>query len=78
MDSKPFFSIVMPSYGVENYIENSVNSVLCQTFKDFEIIIVDDCSPDKTGEIADKLKMTDDRISVIHLEKNGGLSNARN
>ena len=78
MKNKLFFSIVMPAYGVENYIENSVKSILNQTVEDFEIIIVDDCSPDKTGELADKLALLDNRISVIHLEKNGGVSNARN
>lgn len=78
MAKRPFFSVVMPVYGVEHYLEASVNSVLAQTYQDFEIILVDDCSPDRSGEICDELKEKDTRISVIHLPQNGGLSNARN
>ncbi len=78
MTNKPFFSVVMPVYGVADYLETSVNSVLTQTCQDFEIILVDDCSPDRSGEICDALQQQDERISVIHLPKNGGLSNARN
>lgn len=76
--NKPFFSVVMPAYGVEKYLEKAVKSIQDQTFTDWELIIVEDGSPDKTGELAEKLKETDDRIQVLHHEKNRGLSPARN
>ena len=78
MNKAPFFSVIMPVYNVENCLEAAVNSVLSQSFSNFELILVDDCSPDKSGEICDKLKEKDDRIKVIHKPKNEGLSYARN
>lgn len=78
MNNAPFFSVVMPVYNVEKCLETAANSVLLQSFSDFELILVDDCSPDKSGEICDKLKEKDERIKVIHKEKNGGLGYARN
>lgn len=79
-DSKkvPFVSIIMPVYKVENFLESAVNSVLSQTFGDFELLLVDDCSPDKSGELCDILAKKDSRIKVIHLNPNGGVSKARN
>ena len=74
----PFISIIMPVYNVEKYIEKSVESVLSQTFTDFELLLVDDCSPDNSGKICDDFAKRDSRVRVIHLEKNGGVSNARN
>lgn len=74
----PFISIVMPVYNVEKYIEKSIESVLAQTFTDFELLLVDDCSPDKSGKICDIFAKMDKRIKVVHLEKNGGVANARN
>ncbi len=71
------FSIIVPVYNVEKYIEQCVNSVLEQTYSDFELILVDDGSPDNSSEICDRLSEGDCRISVIHKE-NGGLSDARN
>ena len=55
MESKPFISVVMPVYNVEKYLEKAVLSVMKQTMKDFEIILVDDCSPDKCPEICNRL-----------------------
>ena len=75
---KPFFSIVMPIYGVEKYLADGIDSVLNQNFKDYEIILVDDCSPDNSGAICDEYAKKDSRIRVLHLPENGGLSNARN
>ncbi len=73
----PFFSIVIPIYKVEKYLKECVDSVLNQTFKDIEIILVDDGSPDECPVICDDYEKKDSRIRVIH-KKNGGLSSARN
>lgn len=70
-------SIIVPIYNVEKYLEKSVNSILNQTYKNLEIILVDDGATDNSGKIADELAKTDSRIKVIHKE-NGGLSSARN
>lgn len=72
-----FVSFVIPVYKVEEYISNCVQSLIRQTFKDFEIILVDDGSPDNCPRICDELASHDSRIKVIHKE-NGGLSDARN
>ena len=70
-------SIIVPVYNVEKYIDKCINSILNQTFKDFELILVDDGSTDSSGDICDKYREIDDRVIVIHKE-NGGLSSARN
>lgn len=70
-------SIVIPVYKVENTLERCVNSILCQDYADYEIILVDDGSPDRSGDICDGFAERYDNISVIHKE-NGGLSDARN
>lgn len=74
---KPLISIVVPIYKVEKYLEHCVKSILNQTVKDIEVILVDDGSPDNCGAICDELAKTDSRIKVIH-KPNGGLSDARN
>lgn len=73
----PMVSFVMPIYGVEDYLNECVDSVLNQTFGDFELILVDDGSPDKCGEICDEYAKNDKRVKVIHKE-NEGVSEARN
>lgn len=73
----PKLSIIVPVYKVENFLGKCVDSILNQTFKDFELILVDDGSPDKCGEMCDKYSKDDERVRVIHKE-NGGLSDARN
>lgn len=70
-------SIIVPVYNVERYIEKCVNSIMNQTFKEFELILVDDGSTDSCGVICDKYANLDPRVKVIH-KKNGGLSSARN
>lgn len=78
MAKNPFFTVVMPAYGVEKYLDKAVKSIERQTYKDWELIIVDDRSADRTGEIADELQTTDSRIRVIHHAVNKGVSEARN
>ncbi len=73
----PQISIIVPIYKVENYLHRCVDSILAQTFTDFELILVDDGSPDNCGKICDDYAKKDNRIKVIHKE-NGGLSSARN
>lgn len=75
---KPYFSIVMPAYGVEKYIEKAIKSIQKQTYTDWELIVVDDCTPDKSAKLAQRFAEKDERIRVIHHEKNQGLSLARN
>lgn len=70
-------SIIVPIYKVEPYIRQCINSILNQTYKNLEIILVDDGSPDDCGMICDEYAQKDTRIKVIHKE-NGGLSSARN
>ena len=72
-----FTSIIIPVYKVEKYLETCVESVLKQTQQDFEIILVDDGSPDRCPQICDDLLKRDERIHVLH-KQNGGLSSARN
>ena len=70
-------SIIVPVYNVETYLSYCVDSLRQQTYKNIEIILVDDGSTDSSGEICDQYAREDDRIKVLHIE-NGGLSNARN
>ena len=70
-------SVIMPVYNVERYIRESLNSVINQTYKNLEIILVDDGSKDLSGNICDEYSKKDKRVKVIHKE-NGGLSSARN
>ena len=70
-------SIIVPVYQVEKYIRQCVDSILAQTFTEFELILVDDGSKDRSGEICDEYAGMDERVKVIHKE-NGGLSDARN
>ena len=73
----PRLSIIVPVYKVEKYIHKCVDSILNQTFTDYELILVDDGSPDNCGKICDEYAKKDSRVKVIH-KKNGGQSSARN
>lgn len=76
-DKAPLISIIVPVYKVEKYIHRCIKSILFQTFSNFELILIDDGSPDKSGIICDEYAKKDKRIKVFH-QKNGGVSNARN
>ena len=73
----PEISVIVPVYKVEKYIKKCVDSILAQSFTDFELWLVDDGSPDNCGTICDEYAKKDERVKVIH-KKNGGLSDARN
>lgn len=73
----PELSIIVPVYKVENYLPRCVDSILAQTFTDLELILIDDGSPDRCGEICDEYAAKDCRIKVIH-QQNQGVSAARN
>lgn len=73
----PVISVIVPVYNVEPYLRRCVDSILMQTFTDFELILVDDGSPDNCPNICDEYAEKDSRIVVIH-QKNGGISSARN
>lgn len=70
-------SVIVPIYNVESYLKKCIDSIIKQTYKNLEIILVDDGSPDKCGIMCDEYASMDERIKVIHKE-NGGLSDARN
>lgn len=73
----PEISVVVPIYNVISYLQKCVESVLVQSFEDFELLLIDDGSTDGSGELADKLAADDVRVKVFH-KTNGGLSDARN
>lgn len=78
MNNRPLISVVMPIYNVENHLKEAVDSVLNQSFQDFELILVDDNSPDNCPEMCDDYAERYEKIKVIHHEVNMGLSEARN
>lgn len=72
-----FISVIVPIYNVEKYLKKCIESIINQTYKDLEIILVDDGSTDDSGKICDEYASKDTRIKVIH-KVNGGQSSARN
>lgn len=74
---KPFFSFIVPVYKVEQYLRQCVDSILSQEYKNFELILVDDGSPDNSGKICDEYAKNHENVFTFHKE-NGGLSDARN
>ncbi len=76
-ENNELITIIVPVYNVEKYLCKCIDSVLIQTYKNFELVIIDDGSTDNSGNICDTYKNKDNRIRVIHKE-NGGLSDARN
>lgn len=76
MNKQLSVSVIVPVYKAESYLCRCVDSLLAQTFPDFEILLIDDGSPDRSGEICDAYAMRDSRVRVYHKE-NGGVSSAR-
>lgn len=74
--NNPKISVIVPVYNVEKYLSRCIESVLAQTFTDFELLLIDDGSTDSSGKICDKYAMSDSRIRVFHKE-NGGVASAR-
>lgn len=74
----PAISIIIPIYNAENTLKRCLDSIIQQSFNDFEAILINDCSKDKSGEICNQTASIDKRFKVIHLTKNAGVSNARN
>ena len=73
----PLVSIIMPSWNVERFIEETIHSVQAQTFDDWELLIADDCSTDRTPKIIAEIGERDPRVKLIRLPKNGGPALAR-
>ena len=73
----PEISVIVPVYKVEQWLGPCVDSILNQTFRDFELILVDDGSPDNSGALCEEYAKKDPRVRVLH-KANGGLSSARN
>ncbi len=73
----PKISVIVPVYNVEKYLSRCIDSILAQTFTDFELLLIDDGSPDSSGKICDEYAKKDGRIRVFH-KPNGGVSSARN
>ena len=74
---QPLISVIVPVYKVEAYLDPCVESIINQTYRNLEIILVDDGSPDRCPEMCDAWAAKDSRIKVVH-KKNGGASDARN
>ena len=77
MSADPLVSVIVPIYNVEDYLEECVRSIIAQSYRKLEIVLVDDGSEDRSGLICDELAAIDDRVVAYHKE-NGGLSDARN
>ena len=75
-ENRPLFSVIVPVYKVEKYLHQCVDSILAQSFRSFEVILIDDGSPDGSGAICDEYALKDSRVKVIH-QKNGGCVKAR-
>lgn len=76
-DNQKLISVIVPVYNVEQYVNRCIESILNQSYHNIEVILVDDGSPDRCGDICDEYEKMDSRVRVLHKE-NGGLSSARN
>ncbi|NQV78496.1 MAG: glycosyltransferase, partial [Lutibacter sp.] len=78
INTQPLVSVIIPVYNVELYVEKAINSIINQTYQNLEIIIVDDCSTDKTYSIVESLSKKDKRIKLIRNSKNLKISKTLN
>ena len=78
MGMEKLLSIIVPAYNGEKYLEKCITSIIDQSYKNLEIILIDDKSPDLSGEICEKFAMKDDRIKVFHNKENMGICGTRN
>lgn len=78
IQTQPLISVIMPAHNAEKYIEEAVSSVLSQTYKNWELLILDDCSSDCTAEIAEYLASLDTRIRLLRNPQNMGVAKTRN
>ena len=78
INNETFISVIMPAYNCDQYIEEAINSVTNQTYQNWELLVVDDCSNDKTTQIIEKLSKVDSRIRFYSNKKNQGVSATRN
>ena len=77
MNITPKISVIVPVYNAEKYLHRCIDSILSQTFTDFELLLINDGSKDSSGAICDEYAAKDNRVRVFHKE-NGGVSSARN
>ncbi|MFH4868933.1 glycosyltransferase family 2 protein [Vibrio diabolicus] len=77
LNKEPLITVVVPIYNVEKYLSKCIESIVSQSYRNIEVILIDDGSPDKSGDIADTFSVVDNRVKVIHVE-NSGVSAARN
>lgn len=77
-NNQPLITVVMPNYNGHRFVEQSIDSVLAQTYKNFELIVIDDCSKDDSLQIIRAKSESDSRIKIIELRENSGVANARN
>lgn len=78
VQKKPVISVIIPAYNMEMYIEQAIRSVMNQTFQDWELFVMDDCSSDSTVSIAERLAAEDDRIILVRNSQNMGVARTRN
>jgi glycosyltransferase involved in cell wall biosynthesis len=78
MNTQPLISVLIPAYNVQIYVEEAINSLLTQTYQDFEIVIVDDCSTDNTLSLLNTMAKKDGRIKVFSKDKNSGIVDTLN
>lgn len=74
----PLITVVMPNYNGHRFVEQAIDSVIAQTYSNFELIVVDDCSTDNSLQLIQKKASLDNRIKILALKKNAGVANARN
>ena len=78
MNKEPLISVIMGVYNDQRFLKEAIESILCQTYKNFEFIICNDCSADQSTKILEKYKKIDNRITIINNKKNMGLAASLN